>query len=220
MIVLTEQELLMKINSREKMLVNLKDKSDTEIQGLTKELQKDYQQAIFLEAKAETHEERRKYRQIRNRIIDQQNLISKYQQLRYRSLIKRSAPKPPVLKNTIAAFLVGGTITSLGQILLNFYIWQGLTFKEASTATSITVVFLGALLTGLGVYDEIGKVGGAGSMVPISGFANSIVSPALEFKREGYVYGVGAKIFTIAGPVILYGTLTSVIIGLITYITM
>ena len=123
------------------------------------------------------------------------------------------------MKNIGRAFLVGGLICAFGQLIINSVMLQyGLDFKEAAPFASITIVIIASLLTGIGVYDEIGRYGGAGSMVPISGFANSVVSAALEFKREGMIYGIGAKIFQIAGPVILYGTLASVIIGLIYYV--
>jgi len=214
------EAILERIEFRKKELQKIKDKTDTEIQALTKEMQNDHQQIIHLEAQISELSERKKVRQIRDRIEAQQNLLKQYEIIRYRAMVKKSAPKIPVLKNAIAAFLVGGLICSLGQIVLNYFTIQGVALKEAGTITAAIMVFLGALLTGLGIYDEIGKFGGAGSMVPITGFANSIVSPALEFKREGYVYGVGAKVFTIAGPVLLYGILISVIIGLISYITM
>jgi len=213
-------QIIERINLRQNDLVNLKDKSDTEIQTLTQEMQKEHLQVVYSEAQADEKDERKKIRKVRNKIEEQQNLLKKYQQIRYRGIVKKSAPKIPVIKNSLAAFLVGGIICSIGQIVKNSFILNGLADKDASTFASVVMVFAGAFLTGLGVYDEIVRFGGAGSMVPISGFANSIVSPALEFKREGYVYGVGAKIFTIAGPVILYGTLISVIIGLIFYITM
>ncbi|MFZ5943444.1 MAG: stage V sporulation protein AC [Bacillota bacterium] len=147
----------------------------------------------------------------------QQNLLKKYQQIRFGKLVYKNAPKIPVLKNAILAFLVGGTICAIGQVILNAIVANGVATKEATSITGIIMVFAGALLTGIGIYDEIGRFGGAGSMVPITGFANSIVSPALEFKKEGYVYGIGAKVFTIAGPVLLYGSLVSVIIGLLYY---
>ena len=129
------------------------------------------------------------------------------------------APKSKCVKNCFNAFWTGGLICTLGQLVINFVMLRyGVDFKTASPIASIIIVVLTAILTGIGVYDEIGRYGGAGSMVPISGFANSVVSAALEFKREGMIYGIGAKIFTIAGPVILYGTLASVFIGLIYYV--
>lgn len=123
-------------------------------------------------------------------------------------------PKPPVLKNILWAFVVGGLICVIGQGLQDFFLSMELQKKDAAAATSITLVFLGAFLTGLGVYDEIGKRAGAGSIVPITGFANSIVACAMEFKREGFVFGIGAKMFVIAGPVIVYGLITAFVVGL------
>ncbi|MFO7152747.1 MAG: stage V sporulation protein AC [Bacillota bacterium] len=139
-------------------------------------------------------------------------------QKEYLQLVNSLKPKPPYLKNIIMAFLVGGLICLLGQFILNFYVSIGLDIeKEAPSATSATLVFLGSFLTGLGVYDQIGKRAGAGSIVPITGFANSIVAPAMEFKSEGYVFGVAAKMFVVAGPVLVYGITTSALIGLIYY---
>lgn len=139
-------------------------------------------------------------------------------QKEYLQLVNSLKPKPPYLKNLIMAFLVGGLICLLGQFILNFYVSIGLDIeKEAPSATSATLVFLGSFLTGLGVYDQIGKRAGAGSIVPITGFANSIVAPAMEFKSEGYVFGVAAKMFVVAGPVLVYGITTSALIGLIYY---
>ncbi|HHY04024.1 MAG TPA: stage V sporulation protein AC [Thermoanaerobacterales bacterium] len=136
----------------------------------------------------------------------------------FQQYINKKKPKPPYIKNAFFAFLVGGFICTIGQFILNFYISLGLTFKEAGAPTSATMVFIGALLTGLGIYDDIGKIAGAGSVVPITGFANSIVSPAMEFKREGYVFGVAAKMFVVAGPVLVYGLTSSFIVGLIYYL--
>ncbi len=133
----------------------------------------------------------------------------------YDQLVQTVKPKPAVLKNCFWAFTVGGAICVLGQIIANYAISQGMGKTDASTTTSIIMIFLGAFLTGLGVYDEIGQRAGAGSIVPITGFANSIVASAMEFKREGYVFGVGARIFSIAGPTLLFGFVTAVLIGLI-----
>ncbi|MDI6709481.1 MAG: stage V sporulation protein AC [Bacillota bacterium] len=127
----------------------------------------------------------------------------------------RMKPKPPVLRNTIWAFAVGGLITILGQALLLFFQGLGLAPLAAGTATSITLIFLAALLTGLGVYDEIARYAGAGTIVPITGFANSMVAPALEAKAEGLVLGVGARLFTIAGPILVFGIVAGWIVGLI-----
>lgn len=141
---------------------------------------------------------------------DQQQKQSK----EYQEMIKGIKPKRPILRNILVAFLVGGLICLIGQVILNAFMAGGMDQKEASGVTSAVMVILGALLTALGVYDELGKFAGAGSAIPITGFANSIVSPALEFKREGYVLGLGAKMFTVAGPVIVYGSVTAIIVAL------
>ncbi|MEA4895766.1 MAG: stage V sporulation protein AC, partial [Oscillospiraceae bacterium] len=123
----------------------------------------------------------------------------------YGAYIKKVSPNSKLLPNMVKAFLIGGAICCVGQAILAMYSSAGLSKEFASTATSITLVFLGALLTGLGIYDDIAKHGGAGTLVPITGFANAVVSPALEFKTEGFVTGTGAKMFIISGPVIVYG---------------
>jgi len=134
----------------------------------------------------------------------------------YKKLTQKISPKPKVVKNVIMAFLVGGLICSIGQIIVNFYmIYLGLDKTPAQTAGTATLIFVGALLTGLGVYDEIVRIGGAGAIVPVTGFANSMVSPALEYKRESYVFGVGSKLFTIAGPILVYGIASSIVVGMI-----
>lgn len=148
----------------------------------------------------------------------QRREIELQMQKEYQDLVKSVKPKPPVLKNTVLAFIVGGSICLVGQLLIWFLRKQGLSEREAGATATTIMVFLGALLTGLGVYDVIGKYGGAGSMVPITGFANSIVAPAMEFKREGFVFGLGARLFTVAGPVLVYGFLVSAVIGLIYYL--
>jgi stage V sporulation protein AC len=134
----------------------------------------------------------------------------------YKKMTENVSPKPKVLRNVLMAFLVGGIICGIGQILVNFYmIYLGLAKAAAQTAGTATLIFLGALLTGMGYYDEIVKFGGAGAIVPVTGFANSMVSPALEYKREGYVFGVGGKLFTIAGPILVYGIVSSIVVGVI-----
>ena len=133
----------------------------------------------------------------------------------YGELVDELAPKSPVLKDCLNAFWTGGLICVIGQVFINWYTALGLEKQNAATAGSMTLVCIAALLTGLGVFDDIAKVAGAGTLVPITGFANSIVSAAIENKAEGWVMGLGAKIFIIAGPVILYGTLASVVYGLI-----
>ncbi len=136
-------------------------------------------------------------------------------QKEYKNYVNKKAPQPALIKNIAWAFTVGGIICSIGQFVSNTASSLGFNKDETSAITAIVMVFLGAFLTGLGIYDRIGKRAGAGSIVPITGFANSIVSPAMEFKREGYVFGVGAKMFVLAGPVLVYGFGTSVIVGII-----
>lgn len=133
----------------------------------------------------------------------------------YAQKLSKVQPKPPLLKNITWAFVVGGLICVVGQFVMDYFISIGMSKKEAAAPTSAVMVFLGAFFTGLGIYDELGKRAGAGSIVPITGFANSIVAPAMEFKREGYVFGVGAKMFVIAGPVLVYGMVTAFIVGVI-----
>ena len=133
----------------------------------------------------------------------------------YKQYTERHAPRSPVGKNVLWAFLVGGLICCLGQFLLNLYTSLGLDEESAATAESVSLVFLGAFLTGLGLYDNIAKRAGAGTLVPITGFANSVVAPALEFKTEGFITGTAVKMFSIAGPVIVFGISASVIYGLI-----
>ncbi len=135
----------------------------------------------------------------------------------YGEYVKTKVPKSPVVKDCIKAFTVGGTICAIGEAFTKMYVFWGLSVDTARLLTSITLIFLSALLTALNIYPKIGKFGGAGSIVPITGFANSVVSPAIEAKPEGYVLGVGAKIFSIAGPVILFGTLASMLAGMIYY---
>lgn len=139
----------------------------------------------------------------------------------YNKYVQKLSPNSKTWLNCLKAFAVGGLICTIGQVLMNVYGGKsiGLSKEMAGTATSITLVFLSALLTGLSVYDDIAKHAGAGTLVPITGFANAVVSPAMEFKSEGWILGVGAKIFTIAGPVIAYGTLASVVYGIVYWIT-
>lgn len=136
----------------------------------------------------------------------------------YGVLAKKRSPDSRLYKTVPAAFLVGGTICVIGQLFTNIYKNTGADTATAGILTSVTLVFMSAILTGLGLYDKIAKHAGAGTLVPITGFANAVVSPALEFKTEGYVLGVGAKIFIIAGPVIVYGLAASTLYGLILFI--
>ena len=137
----------------------------------------------------------------------------------YNELVKSMSPKSPIVKDCAFAFLIGGLICAIAQVILNGYTALGLEKIDASTATSMTMVAISALLTGLSLYDDIAKHAGAGTLVPITGFANSVAAPAVEFKTEGFILGVGAKMFTIAGPVIVYGVSASVVYGLIYWIT-
>ena len=136
----------------------------------------------------------------------------------YEQLSSSLAPKSPILKDCFHAFWIGGLICVLGQLAINGYMALGLEKQDASTAASMSLVVLSALLTGLSLYDDIAKHAGAGTLVPITGFANAISAPAIEFKTEGFILGVGAKMFTIAGPVIVYGTAAGVVYGLIYWI--
>ena len=133
----------------------------------------------------------------------------------YIKYVEKQNPKSPILLNCIKAFAIGGAICAIGQVFLNIYKALGLDKETASTLVTVTMIFIGALLTGLNIYPKIAKHGGAGTLVPVTGFSNAVSAPALEAKTEGYILGVGAKIFTIAGPVILFGTLSSGICGII-----
>jgi len=136
----------------------------------------------------------------------------------FEALTKEIEPKPKIIKNCIMAFLVGGAICEIGQVIT--YVLRNLDYskEDISAITSVIMVFLGALLTAVGIYNKIANFAGAGTVVPITGFANAVVAPAIEFKKEGFVFGVAAKMFTIAGPVLVYGIGTSVIIGIIYYV--
>lgn len=147
--------------------------------------------------------------------MDSNELLKQAEAEEYRMQVEQIKPKPNVLNNCIWAFVIGGFICLLAQILFNYLLALGLDKVMAGKATSITFIFFGALLTGLGVYDKIVEKAGAGAIVPITGFANAIVASAMEFKREGYVFGVGARIFSVAGPTLLFGFVFSVLIGLI-----
>lgn len=135
----------------------------------------------------------------------------------YRKFAGKRVPRSPVKRNLFRAFVSGGTICVIGQGILNAYKAAGLTADAAASACSISLVFIGTLLTGLGIYDDIASFAGAGTLVPITGFANSVAAAAIEFKSEGFVTGTGTKMFVIAGPVIVYGISASIIYGLILY---
>lgn len=136
----------------------------------------------------------------------------------YSEMVKKASPPSHILKDMVFAFLIGGLICVIGQFFSEIYLSYGLEKEDSATLTSMTMIFIGAFLTGIGVYDDIANYGGAGTLVPITGFANSIVSPAIEYKTEGLVMGVGANMFKIAGPVLVYGISSSVIYGIIYYI--
>ena len=135
----------------------------------------------------------------------------------YQKIIDEHSPKNKVFTNSIKAFFVGGIICTIGQLLINGYMFLGFSFQEASTLTTDSLILISAVMTAFNIYDNVGKFGGAGALIPITGFANSMVSAAMEYKKEGYIYGLGAKLFTIAGPVIVFGTISSVVIGIIYY---
>ena len=133
----------------------------------------------------------------------------------YQEYVNQKSPNSPILKNCFNAFWVGGLICSIGQIILNICKERGLDTQTSGTVVSIILIGIAAFLTGLNIFNKIGKFAGAGSLIPITGFANSIVSPAMEYKSEGYVMGVGGKMFTVAGPVLVFGISASIIVGIV-----
>ena len=133
----------------------------------------------------------------------------------YQNYVDKKSPNSPIVKNCFNAFWVGGLICSIGQIIMDICQSRGLSQEMSGTVVSILLIGLSAFLTGLNIFNKIGKFAGAGSLIPITGFANSIVSPAMEYKSEGYVMGVGGKMFTVAGPVLVFGISASIIVGLI-----
>ena len=138
----------------------------------------------------------------------------------YQTYVDKKSPNSPIFKDCFNAFWVGGLICCIGQIILDICKARGLSVELSGTVCSIVLIGLSALLTGLNLFNRIGKFAGAGSLIPITGFANSIVSPAMEYKSEGYVMGVGAKMFTVAGPVLVYGISTSILVGIVYFILM
>ena len=143
--------------------------------------------------------------------------LKQYTPKQYNEMVKKASPNSKSWIDIPKAFVIGGLICCIGQGINNIFSYYGFDTKTAASWTSITLVLISAILTGFGLYEKLAKHGGAGTLVPITGFANSVVSPALEFKSEGFVLGLGAKIFIISGPVILYGTTASIIYGLIYY---
>lgn len=145
--------------------------------------------------------------------------MNKQKQEEYKQYVDEKTPKNNVYKNMLGAFIVGGAICLVGQMILNFCKSQGLNDEIAGSWTSLILVLISVILTGFNIYPRIAQWGGAGALVPITGFANSVAAPAIEFQKEGQVFGIGCKIFTIAGPVILYGIFTSWVLGLIYWIS-
>ena len=141
-----------------------------------------------------------------------------YTNTEYSELVKKKSPNSPIWKNISWAFIIGGLICILGQFITNYCLSRGIPRETVSSITPVVLILISVILTGLDLYDSIGKVAGAGSVVPITGFANSIASPAIEFKSEGMILGLGAKMFTVAGPVLVYGISTSIIVGFIYYL--
>ena len=133
----------------------------------------------------------------------------------YAKLVKEQSKKSPIVKNTVLAFIIGGLICVVGQLILNGWSAAGLNKEDAGTAASCTLVFLSALFTGLNLYGKLAKYGGAGTLVPIPGFANAVVSPAIDFRSEGFITGMAAKMFLVAGPVIVFGTVASALYGVV-----
>lgn len=133
----------------------------------------------------------------------------------YQDYVDKKSPNSPIIKNCIWAFIIGGLICSIGQVILNICKERGLDTQTSGTIVSIILIGLAAFLTGLNIFNKLGKIAGAGSLIPITGFANSIVSPAMEYKSEGYVMGVGGKMFTVAGPVLVFGISASILVGII-----
>lgn len=138
----------------------------------------------------------------------------------YQDYVDKKSPNSPILKNCLCAFFVGGLICCIGQVILDICKARGLSVELSGTVCSIVLIGVTAFLTGLNLFNRIGKFAGAGSLIPITGFANSVVAPAMEYKSEGYVMGVGAKMFTVAGPVLVYGISTSILVGLVYFILM
>ncbi len=133
----------------------------------------------------------------------------------YQTYVEQKSPNSPIVKNCFNAFWVGGLICSIGQIIFNYCKYRGMDVQMSNTVVSIILIGISAFLTGLNLFNRIGKFAGAGSLIPITGFANSVVSPAMEYKSEGYVMGVGGKMFTVAGPVLVFGISASIVVGIL-----
>ena len=148
----------------------------------------------------------------------EEGVLAADEQSRYQQMTQHMMPKRPILKNLLWAFLVGGAICEVGQWVQWFFVSQGMSEKEAASPTAVVMIGLGALFTGLGWYDRVVKWGGMGGSLPITGFANAMVAPAMEFKTEGLVMGVGARLFSVAGPVLVYGMTAAFLVGAIRYV--
>ncbi len=144
--------------------------------------------------------------------------MNKKSKQEYQKMVEKASPNSNLILDCIKAFVIGGLICCIGQVITNLFEYYGFSQNDLGIYTSSVLIFIASFMTGMGWYSKLGKFAGAGSVVPITGFSNSITSPAIEFKKEGYILGVGAKIFIIAGPVILYGILTSMAVGIIYYI--
>ena len=138
----------------------------------------------------------------------------KYTKKEYQNYVDKKSPNSPIIKNCFNAFWIGGLICSIGQIIQEICLYNGLDKEISGTIVSIILIGISSLLTGINIFNKIGKIAGAGTLVPITGFANSIVAPAMEYKSEGYIMGVGAKMFTVAGPVLVYGISSAIIVGI------
>jgi len=148
--------------------------------------------------------------------LDSKEQYKKQQE--YDSMVKKASPNSPIFMDCLKAFISGGIICSFGQVLRNWFTSIGLSQDDTGLAVSLVLIGITVLLTGFGLFGKIGKFCGAGTVVPITGFANSVASPAIEFKKEGWIFGLGAKMFQVAGPVIVYGTITSFVVGIIYYL--
>ena len=147
--------------------------------------------------------------------MDNSQQLKKLEIQEYNDMVQEAKPKPAIVKNLIWAFVVGGLICTLAQAIQSGFMHYGLDKQDAGSATAVSMIFLAAFFTGIGLYNELGKKAGAGTIVPITGFANAIVASAMEFKREGYIFGVGARIFSVAGPTLVFGFTVAMLIGLI-----
>ncbi|MCK9479329.1 MAG: stage V sporulation protein AC [Firmicutes bacterium] len=146
------------------------------------------------------------------------NMDNTFTNQQYQDYVKQKAPKSNIVKNTVLAFIVGGIICMIGQAFSDYMEYRGVAGENIKSALPTIMVALGAFFTGIGLYDKLAKHAGAGTIVPITGFANAVVSPAVEYKPEGHVMGVGAKMFTVAGPVIVFGTIASIVVGFFYYL--